>query len=127
MVSIRVSATFAAMNTMFAAVGSRTGEIAVMLTLGFTPGSVRNSFLLESVLLSLLGGVLGCVIALPINGITTSTTNWSSFSEVAFAFQVTPVTLLSGLLFAAFMGLVGGILPAQRASRQQLAVSLRAM
>lgn len=122
-----VGAIFAAMNTMFAAVGARTREIAVLLTLGFTPGSVRNSFLLESVLLSMIGGALGCVLALPINGLTTSTTNFASFSEVAFAFQVTPSIMLFGILFSMVMGLVGGVLPARRASRQQLATALRAM
>ncbi len=120
-----VGAIFSAMNTMFAAVGARTREIAVLLTLGFTPGAVRNAFLLESVLLSLLGGVLGCVLTLPMSGLTTSTTNWSSFSEVAFSFAVTPGVMLLGLVFAAFMGVVGGLLPAMSASRKQLASALR--
>ena len=122
-----VGAIFGAMNTMYAAVSQRTREIAVLLTLGFSPFSIMISFLIESVLLALLGGLLGCLIALPINGITTSTTNWSSFSEVAFAFRVTATGMLVGLIFAAVMGLVGGFLPALRASRQPLARALRAM
>lgn len=124
-VIMAVGAIFAAMNTMFAAVGSRTREIAVLLTLGFRPGSIMLSFLAESVLLALIGGVLGCLLALPINGLTTSTTNWSSFSELAFAFRVTPIAMLAGLLFAVAMGVVGGFLPARRAAKQRLAVSLR--
>jgi ABC-type lipoprotein release transport system permease subunit len=122
-----VGAVFGAMNTMYAAVGQRTREIAVLLTLGFTPGAVMGSFLLESVILALVGGVLGCLLALPINGITTSTTNWSSFSELAFAFRVTPAGMGLGLLFAAAMGLVGGLLPARQAARQPLAARLRGL
>ena len=121
-----VGAIFGAMNTMFAAVKQRTREIAVLLTLGFSPAAITLSFLIESVLLALIGGVVGCLLALPINGITTSTTNWSSFSEVAFAFRVTPLGMVIGLLFAAILGLVGGFLPALRAGRQPLAASLRA-
>ena len=122
-----VGAIFGAMNTMYAAVGSRTREIAVLMTLGFSPWSIMASFLFESVILALIGGVMGCLLALPINGITTSTTNWSSFSEVAFAFRVTPMGLLAGLVFSAALGLVGGLLPARRAARQSLASSLRAV
>lgn len=121
-----VGAIFGAMNTMFAAVKQRTREIAVLLTLGFTPAAITLSFLIESVLIALIGGVAGCLIALPINGITTSTTNWASFSEVAFAFRVTPIGMIIGLVFAAALGLVGGFLPALRAGRQSLAASLRA-
>jgi ABC-type lipoprotein release transport system permease subunit len=121
-----VGAIFGAMNTMYAAVGQRTREIAVLLTLGFTPGAIVASFLIESVMIALLGGILGSLLALPINGITTSTTNWASFSEVAFAFRVTPTGIVVGLAFAAVMGLIGGFLPALRAGRQSLAASLRA-
>jgi putative ABC transport system permease protein len=79
------------------------------------------------VLLSLIGGVIGCLIALPINAITTSTTNWSSFSEVAFAFKVTPTAILVGMIFAVAMGFFGGLLPAFRAGRLPLASGLRAI
>ncbi len=120
-----VGAIFGAMNTMYAAVGSRTREIATLLVLGFSPAAVMMSFVIESVILALLGGLIGCLLALPINGIVTSTTNFSSFSEVAFAFRVTAQSLLAGLIFAAGMGLVGGFLPALRAARQPLAQSLR--
>jgi ABC-type lipoprotein release transport system permease subunit len=120
-----VGAVFGAMNTMFAAVGARTREIATLLILGFSPGSVMLSFVIESLILALIGGAIGCLIALPINGIVTSTTNFSSFSEVAFAFRVTPQALAAGLAFAAAMGIVGGFLPALRAARQPLAQSVR--
>ncbi|TMQ64972.1 MAG: ABC transporter permease [Candidatus Eisenbacteria bacterium] len=121
-----VGAIFGAMNTMYAAVGQRTREIAVLLTLGFTPGAVMRAFLFESVFPALIGGALGCLIALPINGVTTSTTNWSSFSEIAFAFRVTPAGMIAGLIFAAIMGAFGGFLPARQAARQSLAMTLRA-
>jgi putative ABC transport system permease protein len=122
-----IGAIFGAMNTMYAAVSQRRREIAVLLTLGFTPGAVMLSFVIESVLLALIGGVLGCLLAMLLNGITTSTTNWQSFSEVAFAFRVTPQAMAVGLLFAAVLGLVGGFLPSLRAARQPLAQGMRAL
>ena len=108
-------------------VGARTREIATLMVLGFSPWAVRWSFVMESVLLSLIGGVLGCILALPINAVTTSTTNWSSFSEVAFAFRVTPMAMVVGIIFAVAMGFVGGLLPAFRAARQPLSSGLRAI
>jgi ABC-type lipoprotein release transport system permease subunit len=124
-VIMAIGAVFGAMNTMFAAVGSRTREIATLLILGFSPGAVLASFLIESVFLSLLGGALGCALSLPLNGIVTGTTNFSSFSELTFAFRVTPAALLTGLIFSAVMGLVGGFVPALKAARQPLAAALR--
>ncbi|MBI4546244.1 MAG: ABC transporter permease [Gemmatimonadetes bacterium] len=120
-----LGAIFGAINTMDALVGYRAREIALLLTLGFRPRSVLATFLFEAVLLSLAGGVLGLVLALPINGITTSTTNWQSFAEIVFQFRITPAILLQGLAFAAVMGLLGGFLPARRASRQVIAQALR--
>jgi ABC-type lipoprotein release transport system permease subunit len=120
-----VGAVFGAVNTMYAAVSSRTPEIAVLLTLGFHPRSVLASFLAESAVIALVGGVIGCLLALPINGVVTSTTNWSSFSEIAFAFRVTPMLLVAGLVFAVVMGLVGGFFPARRASRLPVIQALR--
>ncbi len=118
-------AIFGAMNTMFAAVGARTREIATLLVLGFSPLAIMTSFMLESVLIALLGGALGCLLALPINGITTSTTNFSSFSESAFAFQVGPPELIAGMVFAALLGVIGGFLPSLHAARQPIARTLR--
>ena len=120
-----VGAIFGAVNTMYAAVSSRSPEIAVMLTLGFKPRSVLASFLAEAAVIALIGGVLGCVFALPINGIATSTTNWQSFSEVAFAFRVTPTLLVYGLIFAVVMGVVGGFVPAWQAARMPVVKALR--
>ena len=120
-----VGAVFGAVNTMYAAVSSRTPEIAVLLTLGFHPRSVLASFLAESAVIAFVGGVLGCLLALPINGVVTSTTNWASFSEIAFAFRVTPQLLLAGLTFAVVMGVVGGFFPARRASRLPVIQALR--
>jgi ABC-type lipoprotein release transport system permease subunit len=120
-----VGAVFGAVNTMYAAVSSRTPEIAVLLTLGFPPRSVLASFLAESAVIALIGGVIGCLLALPINGVVTSTTNWASFSEIAFAFRVTPQLLAAGIIFAVVMGLVGGFFPARRASKLPVIQALR--
>ena len=113
------------MNTMYAAVGSRSREIATLRALGFSRSSILVSFLVESILLSLLGGALGCLLSLPINGMTTSTINWDTFSELAFAFRVTPGTLAAGFAFAIVMGAVGGLLPALRAARTPITTALR--
>jgi len=120
-----VGAVFGAVNTMYAAVAARTREIAVLLTLGFKPRSVLASFLAEAAFLALVGGLLGCLVALPINGIVTSTTNWSSFSMIAFAFRVTPRILLDGVLFSVVMGVLGGFFPARRASRLPVVEAIR--
>ncbi|HXV91589.1 MAG TPA: FtsX-like permease family protein [Gemmatimonadales bacterium] len=120
-----VGAVFGAVNTMYAAVASRGPEIAVLLTLGFHPRSVLASFLVESAIIAAVGGVLGCLLALPINGIVTSTTNWTSFSEIAFSFRVTPGLLAAGLAFGVVMGVVGGFFPARRAARLPVVQALR--
>jgi putative ABC transport system permease protein len=120
-----VGAIFGAINTMYAAVASRGHEIAVLLTLGFHPRSVLASFLAESALIAVVGGIIGALLALPINGIVTSTTNWASFSEIAFSFRVTPGLLLAGLCFAVVMGLIGGFFPARRAAKQPVVQALR--
>lgn len=120
-----IGAIFGAINTMYAAVAARSPEIAVLLTLGFHPRSVLASFLAESALIALVGGIVGALLALPINGIVTSTTNWASFSEIAFSFRVTPGLLLAGICFALVMGLVGGFFPAWRAARMPVVQALR--
>lgn len=120
-----VGAIFGAVNTMYAAVSSRRPEIAVLLTLGFRPRSVMASFLIESALVALVGGVIGCLLALPLNGLVTSTTNWASFSEIAFAFRITPSLLLAGLIFAMVMGVLGGFFPARSASKVPVVSALR--
>jgi putative ABC transport system permease protein len=120
-----IGAIFGAINTMYAAVASRSNEIAVLLTLGFHPRSVLASFLAESALIAIVGGVIGALLALPINGIVTSTTNWASFSEIAFSFRVSPALLLAGLCFAVVMGLIGGFFPARRAAKLPVVQALR--
>jgi ABC-type lipoprotein release transport system permease subunit len=120
-----VGAVFGAVNTMYASVASRAPEIAVLLTLGFHPRSVLLSFLVESGLIALIGGVIGILLALPVNGIVTGTTNWASFSEIAFSFRITPGLLLAGLIFAAVMGTLGGFFPAWRAARIPVVQALR--
>ncbi len=120
-----VGATFGAANTMFAAVSGRTREIATLLVFGFSPLAILLSFVVESVIVALIGGLLGCALALPINAITTSTTNFQSFSEVAFRFRVTPGLMLLALVFSAVLGVLGGFFPALRAARQPIASSLR--
>ena len=120
-----VGAVFGAVNTMYAAVSGRTPEIAVLLTLGFHPRSVLASFLAEAAIIAAIGGVIGCLLALPVNGIVASTTNWSSFSEIAFSFRVTPMLLLAGFVFAVVMGVLGGFFPAWRASRLPVVQALR--
>ena len=120
-----VGAIFGAVNTMYAAVASRAPEIAVLLTLGFRPRSVLASFLTESALIAGVGGIVGCLLALPMNGIVTSTTNWASFSEIAFSFRITPGLLLAGVIFAVVMGVLGGFFPARRAARTTVVQAIR--
>ena len=120
-----LGAVFGALNTMYAAVGARAKEIGTLLALGFSRGAILTSFLIESVLLATLGGLLGCLLALPVNGITTSTTNFASFSEIAFRFEVTPSMLLSGMIFAAVMGALGGWFPSRNAARRVIVEALR--
>ncbi len=123
--TMAIGACFAGMNTMYANVANRVREIGTLRILGFTPLAVLTSFLIESVFLALLGGALGCVLALPINGVATGTTNFDSFSEVLFYFTVTPSLMMKGMIFAAVMGLAGGFPPAWSASRQPVLAALR--
>jgi putative ABC transport system permease protein len=120
-----LGAIFGALNTMYAAVGARTKEVGTLLAIGFSRGAILTSFLIESVLLALLGGVIGCLLALPVRGFTTGTMSFATFSELAFRFQVTPAMLLAGLGFAALMGLVGGFFPARKAATMPIVDSLR--
>jgi putative ABC transport system permease protein len=120
-----IGAVFGALNTMYSAVAARSREIATLRALGFGSSSVLTSFVIESVLIALVGGALGCLAVLPLNGFTAGTMNWQTFSHLAFAFKVTPSLMLWGLGFAALMGLVGGLLPALRAARMPVAAALR--
>jgi putative ABC transport system permease protein len=120
-----VGAVFGALNTMYSAVSERSREIATLRALGFGTGSVVLSFLLEALLISFVGGVVGCLVVLPLNGLTTGAMNWQSFSHLSFAFRVSPALLGGGILFALLMGLVGGLPPAIRAARRPVAIALR--
>ncbi|MGB8769875.1 MAG: ABC transporter permease [Candidatus Korobacteraceae bacterium] len=119
-----IGAVFGAMNTMYAIVSQRTREIGTLRALGFSRFSILVSFVMESVLLAIVGGVIGCLMALPMNGFTAAT-GTNAFSELAFAFKVTPDLLLIGLVFAVLMGFVGGLLPAFRAARMPITRALR--
>ena len=119
-----IGSAFAAMNTMYAAVSRRAREIGTLRVLGFSRGSILASFFLESVLLSGLGGVLGCLLVLPINGLTTGIGS-SNFAELAFDFRLTPQTIFIGIAFAVVLGSVGGIFPARMASKKEILTALR--
>ena len=120
-----VGSAFAVMNTMYAATAYRTREIATLRVLGFKRRSILSSFMVESLFLALLGGVLGCILALPVNGLSTGIGNFTTFSEVAFDFRVTPQLMLQGMIFAAVMGTLGGLLPARLAARLPIVRGLR--
>ena len=120
-----IGAVFGAMNTMYAIVAARTREIGTLRALGFSRRAILFSFVVESVTLAFLGGLIGCVLALPMNGYSTGTGQTQSFSEVAFAFRVTPQIAAAGIVFAIVMGVVGGLLPALRAARLPITSALR--
>jgi len=120
-----IGAVFGAMNTMYAIVSQRTREIGTLRALGFSRFSILLAFVMESVLLAFVGGLLGCLIAIPMNGFTAGTGQTQSFSELAFAFKITPGIVIVGLSFAVLMGLVGGLLPAVRASQMPITKALR--
>ena len=120
-----LGAVFAALNTMYSAVAERSREIATIRALGFGAGAVIVSFVIESLLVAGVGGLIGCLAALPLNGLVTQTMNFQTFSHLSFAFRVTPAVMGMGLLFGLFMGLVGGLPPAVRAARLPVAEALR--
>ena len=119
-----IGSGFAAMNTMYAAVARRAREIGTLRVLGFSKGSILISFFLESVLLSGIGGVLGCLMVLPVNGITTHIGN-ANFADTAFDFHVSPESMLIGIGFAVLLGAIGGVFPASNAARKEILVALR--
>jgi putative ABC transport system permease protein len=119
-----VGAVFGAMNTMFAIVAARTREIGTLRALGFSRGSILLSFVIESTLLALTGGMLGCLIAVPANGLS-SAAGGANFAEVAFAFRITAPVLMVGMVLAFLMGLGGGLLPAWRAAHVPITAALR--
>jgi putative ABC transport system permease protein len=122
-----IGAIFGALNTMYSAVAERSREIATLRALGFGAGSVVFSFMIEALVISFLGGALGCLAVLPLNGLTTAVMNLQTFSQVAFGFRITPPLLAGGLVFALVMGVVGGFFPALRAARRPVAPALRGL
>lgn len=126
-VMMSVGAVFAAMNTMYAAVGARTREIGTLRVLGFRRRAVVLALLLEGAWLSLLGGAIGCALAFHWNGYTTATMGFETFSEIVFQFRVTPGLVVEGLVFALLVGLLGTLLPAIRASRMPVIAALKSV
>jgi ABC-type antimicrobial peptide transport system permease subunit len=121
-----LGAMIGAAITMYAAVATRTGEIGTLRALGFRRGSILVAFLAEALLLALVGGLVGLGAARFLTAITVSTTNFQSFSELAFSFTLTPGIVASSLVFATTMGFVGGFLPAIKAARMKIVDALRA-
>jgi ABC-type lipoprotein release transport system permease subunit len=124
-VIMAIGSSFAAMNTMYAAVARRAREIGTLRVLGFSRGSILVSFVAESLLLSALGGIIGCLLILPLNGVTTGIGNFVTFSEIAFNFHLGPREMFNGMLFALVMGMIGGLFPALMASRKEILTALR--
>lgn len=121
-----VGAVFGALNTMYSAVAARTREIATLRALGFGRGAIVIALMIESVMVALAGGALGGLIAYAgFNNFHAATMNWQSFSQVTFAFAVTPELLVRGIVWATLIGLIGGLLPAIRAARLPIAAALR--
>jgi len=120
-----IGAIFGALNTMYSAVAERGREIATMRALGFGAAAVVFSFVIEALIISFVGGAVGCLAVLPLNGLTTATMNWQTFSNMAFAFKITSGLLLGGIIFALIMGIIGGLPPAIRAAARPVAVALR--
>jgi len=120
-----VGSCFAAMNTMYAAVARRSREIGTLRVLGYSRTSILLSFLVESVLLAALGGAIGILLVLPVNGITTGIGSFTTFTEIAFRLRITPQTMAASLLFALLMGAAGGLLPAFQAARKEILAALR--
>jgi putative ABC transport system permease protein len=121
-----VGSVFAAMNTMYAAVARRSAEIGTLRVLGFSKSSILFSFVLESVFLAVMGGAVGCVLALPLNYISTDVGSFTTWSHFTFNFNVNPQVMVIGMIFALFIGAAGGFLPARNAARRQIIAALRA-
>src|SRR5438552_13408620 len=120
-----IGAVFGSLNTMYSAVSERGREIATMRAIGFGGPSVVFSFVIEALLISFAGGLIGCLAVLPLNGFTTGAMNLQTFSHVAFAFKITPELLARGIVFALVMGVLGGLLPAIRAATAYVALAVR--
>ena len=125
--AMSIGAVFAAMNTMYASVGSRTREIGTLRVLGFRRRTILAGFIVEGAFLAAIGGVLGCLLALPLHGVSTGTMSFNSFSETVFEFRITPWLAAKGLIFAVVVGIIGSLLPAIRASRLPVITALKSV
>ena len=125
--AMSLGAVFAAMNTMYASVGSRTREIGTLRVLGFRRRSILAGFLVEGALLAAIGGVLGCLLALPLHGVSTGTMSFNSFSETVFEFRITPWLAAKGMIFAVLVGVAGSLLPAIHAARLPVITALKSV
>ena len=121
-----VGSSFAAMNTMYAAVARRSADIGMLRVLGFSRAGILASFLVESLILSAMGGVLGCLLVLPLNDAHTRIGSFITFSEISFSLRVTPQVMAVGIGFGILMGLLGGFFPARAAARKEILAAFRA-
>jgi len=119
------AAVFTGTNAMLSALAARVHEIGILLSMGFRPFAIFVAFELEAILIGLLGGIVGCVLVLPLNFFQTGTTNFNTFSEVVFSFRTTPMVMVTAVVFSMFLGLLGGAIPAWRASRLRPTEALR--
>lgn len=126
-VAMSIGAIFAAMNTMYASVGARTREVGTLRVLGFRRRTILVSFLMEGAFLAFLGGIVGCILAWPMNGVATGTMSFNNFSEVVFEFRITPLLVAQALTFSVVVGLLGTLFPAIRAARLPVIASLKSL
>jgi putative ABC transport system permease protein len=126
-VIMAVGSSFAAMNTMYAAVSRRSADIGMLRTLGFSRAGILTSFLVESLILSVLGGLAGCLLALPLNNFHTRMGSFVTFSDITFSLRMTPEVLAAGVGFGMLMGVIGGFFPARSAARKEILAAFRAV
>jgi len=125
--AMSIGAIFAAMNTMYASVGARTREVGTLRVLGYRRRTILAAFIVEGAFLAAIGGVLGCLLALPMHGVSTGTMSFNTFSETVFEFRITPLLAAKGMIFAVVVGVIGSLLPAIRASRLPVITALKSV
>jgi putative ABC transport system permease protein len=126
-IAMSIGAVFAAMNTMYASVASRTREVGTLRVLGYSRKAVVICFLIEGACLAAMGGIVGCALARTTDGFSTGTLDFQSFAETVFQFRVTPMLMAKGLLFAVGIGVIGSLLPALRAARIPVISALKSV
>jgi putative ABC transport system permease protein len=125
--AMSIGAIFAAMNTMYASVGARVREIGTLRVLGWRRRTIMLAFVIEGAFLAFIGGIFGCLLALPLHGYSTGTVSFDTFSEVVFQFRLTPGLLVRGMIFAIIVGILGSLLPAMRAARLPVISALKSV